>query len=134
MLFVFLSVANDAQQSEAELPLLLCFLVVVYWHNIGTVHAVSVAGECLHANRTIFLMNILKLEKNVCIYFFFFFFCWALKFSEFLLPPLSRDLLARLPFVGLTRGFRPPHGSSHPLLANKAGVVLVQALSHWCPC
>lgn len=130
MLFVFLSVANDAQQSEAELPLLLCFLVVVYWHNIGTVHAVSVAGECLHANRNIFLMNILKLEKNVCVSLFFFsFFCWTLKFSEFLLPPLSGDLLARLPFVGLTRGFRPPHGSS-----NKAGVVLVQAPSHQCPC
>lgn len=68
MLFVLLSVANDVQQSKAQLPLLLCFLAVVQWRSIAAICAVRVAGECLHANRDIFLMNFLELSGRMALF------------------------------------------------------------------
>lgn len=95
MLFVLLSVANDVQQSKARLPLLLCFLAVVHWHNIAAICAVRVAGECLHANRNIFLMHILKLSGRMSVFAFIFILLGlnSLIFSKFLSQPSSWDLL-----------------------------------------
>jgi len=56
---VFLGVAVTCSGAKRH-PLLLCFPGGVCWHSPAAAHAASVPGECVHANRSIFLRNIIS--------------------------------------------------------------------------